>query len=75
MGVMAEGCNLVSGFKVGLPEETEFKVKIQMKEGKKKKSGSTRLDNRYWRLKRGEHIELKVLKHFSTEWPKCEGKD
>lgn len=53
MGDMAEMCNLVSGFKVGLPEETEFKVKIQMKEGKKKKSGSTRLDNRYWRLKRG----------------------
>lgn len=37
MGVMAEVCNLVSGFKVGLPEETEFKVKIQRRRERKRR--------------------------------------
>lgn len=39
MGIIDEMCNLVSGFKIDLPEKTEFKVKIQRKEGRKKKRG------------------------------------
>lgn len=63
MEVIAEVCNLVSGFKVDLPEETEFKLKIQMKEGKKEGFHQSR---KYIleRLKMREHIEFKVLNQF-----------
>lgn len=74
MGIIDEMCNLVSGFKIDLPEKTEFKVKIQRKEGRKKKEGFHQPGQQMMkRLKRSEYVELKALKQFwfcmAKVWP------
>lgn len=73
MGVMAEVCNLVSGLKVCLPEETGLRWKYTWRRERKEgvpPDWTTGVGD----LRGGSILNLRSWNNFSLEWPKCEGK-